>query len=127
MKKLILALIVLAFSTTASAATIEASLDWAGTDSSGAVEASMPCTITIHDAANDSVLSTATVSGPVTGYAMPSWTVPNKDNAATVLTIYAKARDAAGNESGHSDTVTVTSPGVDTLGPCTPVIHLTVK
>ena len=127
MKKLFLALIVLAFSTTASAATIEATLDWAGTDSSGAAEASMPCTITIHDAANDAVLSTATVSGPVTGYAMPSWSVPNKDNAATTLTIYAKAKDAAGNESGHSDTVTVVIPGVDTLGPCTPMIHLTVK
>lgn len=127
MKKLFLALIVLAISTVASAATIEATLDWAGTDSSGAVEASMPCTITIHDAANDAVLSSATVSGPVTGYAMPSWTVPAQNNAATVLTIYAKARDAAGNESGHSDSVTVTIPGIDTLGPCTPMIHLTVK
>lgn len=127
MKKLFLALIVLAISSVASAATIEATLDWAGTDSSGAVEASMPCTITIHDAANDSVLSSATLSGPVTGYAMPSWTVPNKDNAATVLTIYAKAKDAAGNESGHSDTVSVTIPGVDTLAPCAPQIHITLK
>ena len=127
MKKLFLAILVLAISTVASAATIEATLDWAGTDSSGAVEASMPCTITIHDAANDAVLSSATLSGPVTGYAMPSWTVPNQNNAATTLTIYAKAKDAAGNESGHSDTVSVTIPGIDTLGPCTPMIHLTVK
>lgn len=127
MKRLFLALIVLAISTTASAATIEATLDWAGTDSSGAVEASMPCTITIHDSATDAVLSSATLSGPVTGYAMPSWSVPNQNNAATTLTIYAKARDAAGNESGHSDMVSVTIPGIDTLGPCTPMIHLTVK
>ena len=127
MKRLFLALILVAFSSVASAATIEATLDWAGTDSSGAVEASMPCTITIHDASTDAVLSSATLSGPVTGYAMPSWSVPNKDNASTTLTIYAKARDAAGNESGHSDSVTVTIPGVDTLAPCTPMIHLTVK
>lgn len=127
MKKLFLALIVLAFSTTAFSATIEATLDWAGTDSSGSAEVSMPCTITIHNAANDAVLSTAQVSGAVTGYAMPSWTVPNQNNADTTLTIYAKARDAAGNESGKSDSVTVTIPGIDTLGPCTPMIHLTVK
>lgn len=127
MKKLFLALIILAISSVASAATIEASLDWAGTDTSGKAEISMPCTITIHDSATDAVLSTATLGGPVTGYAMPSWSVPNKDNAATTLTIYAKARDAAGNESGHSDTVSVTIPGVDTLGPCTPIIKITVK
>ena len=127
MKRLFLALIILVISSVASAATIEASLDWAGTDTSGKAEASMPCTITIHDAATDSVLSSATLSGPVTGYAMPSWSVPNKDNAATVLTIYAKARDAAGNESAHSDTVTVTIPGVDTLGPCAPQIHIVVR
>lgn len=127
MKRLFLAFIFLALSSVASAATIEATLDWAGTDTSGKAEVSMPCTITIHDAANDAVLSTASVSGPVTGYAMPSWTVPNQNNADTVLTIYAKARDAAGNESGHSDMVSVTIPGIDTLGPCTPMIHLTVK
>ena len=127
MKRAFLALILVAFSSVASAATIEATLDWAGTDTSGKAEVSMPCTITIHDAANDAVLSSATLSGPVTGYAMPSWSVPNKDNAATVLTIYAKAKDAAGNESGKSDSVTVTIPGIDTLGPCTPMIHLTVK
>jgi hypothetical protein len=127
MKRLFLAFVLLALSSVASAATIEATLDWAGTDSSGAVEASMPCTITIHDAANDAVLSSATLSGPVTGYAMPSWTVPNQNNAATTLTIYAKAVDAAGNESAHSDTVSVTIPGVDTLGPCTPIIKITVK
>lgn len=127
MKRLFLALVLVAFSSVASAATIEATLDWAGTDTSGKAEVSMPCTITIHDAANDAVLSTATLGGPVTGYAMPSWSVPNQNNAATTLTIYAKAKDAAGNESGHSDTVTVTIPGIDTLGPCTPMIHLTVK
>ena len=127
MKRLFLALVLVAFSSVASAATIEASLDWAGTDTSGKAEVSMPCTITIHDAANDAVLSTATVSGPVTGYAMPSWEVAPQNNADTVLVIYAKAVDAAGNESGHSDTVTVTIPGIDTLGPCTPVIKITVK
>ena len=127
MKRVFLALIFLAVSTCAFSATLEATLDWAGTDSSGQPEASMPCTITIHDASNDAVLSTATVSGAVTGYAMPSWTVPNQNNADTTLTIYAKAVDAAGNESGHSDTVTVTIPGVDTLPPCNPVIHITVK
>lgn len=87
----------------------------------------MPCTITIHDAATDSVLSSATLSGPVTGYAMPSWSIPNQNNADTTLTIYAKAVDAAGNESGHSDSVTVTIPGVDTLAPCAPQIHIVVR
>ena len=127
MKRLFLALIFLALSSVASAATIEATLDWAGTDTSGKAEISMPCTITIHNASDDAVLSTASVSGPVTGYAMPSWSVPNQNNADTTLTIYAKAVDAAGNESAHSDTVSVTIPGVDTLGPCTPVIKITVK
>ena len=127
MKRAFLALIFLAISTCAFSATLEATLDWAGTDSNGQPEASMPCTITIHDAANDAVLSTATVSGPVTGYAMPSWNVDPKNNADTVLTLYAKAKDAAGNESAKSDSVSVTIPGVDTLGPCTPVIKITVK
>ena len=127
MKRVFLALIFMAFSTCAFSATLEATLDWAGTDANGQPEVSMPCTITIHDAANGAVLSTATVSGPVTGYAMPSWSVPNQNNADTTMTIYAKAKDAAGNESGKSDSVTVTIPGVDTLGPCTPVIKITVK
>ena len=127
MKKALLALIFMAVSTCAFSETLEATLDWAGTGTDGKPEASMPCTITIHDAANDAVLSTASVSGPVTGYAMPSWSVPNQNNADTVLVIYAKAVDAAGNESAHSDTVSVTIPGVDTLGPCTPVIKITVK
>ena len=87
----------------------------------------MPCTITIHNAANDAILSTATVSGAVTGYVMPSWEVAQQNNADTVLVLYAKAKDAAGNESGKSDTVTVTIPGVDTLAPCAPQIHITVK
>ena len=127
MKRLFLALVLVVFSSVASAATIEATLDWAGTDANGQPEASMPCTITIHDAANGAVLSQAQVSGPVTGYAMPSWSVPNKDNAATTLTIYAKAVDAAGNESAHSDTVSVTIPGIDTLAPCAPQIHIVVR
>ena len=127
MKKALLALIILAISTCAFSATLEATLDWAGTDSTGAVEKSMPCTITIHDASNDAILSTATVSGAVSGYAMPSWEVPAQNNADVVLTLYAKAKDAAGNESGKSDSVTVTIPGVDTLSPCAPVIHITVK
>ena len=127
MKKAFLALIFLTISTVASAATIEATLDWAGTDSAGQPEASMPCTITIHDASNDAILSTATVSSAVTGYAMPSWNVAAKDNADVVLVLYAKARDAKGNESAKSEAVTVTIPGVDTLGPCAPVIHLTIQ
>ena len=127
MKKALLALIILTISTCAFSATLEATLDWAGTDSNGQPEVSMPCTITIHDASNDAVLSTATVSGAVTGYAMPSWNVEPKNNADTVLVLYAKARDAAGNESGHSDTVSVTIPGVDTLAPCAPQIHIVVK
>jgi len=127
MKRAFLALIILAISTVASAATLEATLDWAGTDSNGQPEASMPCTITLHNAANDAVLSTATVSGAVTGYVMPSWEVAAQNNADVVLTLYAKAKDAAGNESGKSDSVTVTIPGVDTLSPCAPVIHITVK
>ena len=127
MKKALLALIILAISTCAFSATLEATLDWAGTDANGQPEASMPCTITIHDASNDAVLSTATVSGAVTGYAMPSWNVEPKNNADTVLVLYAKAKDAAGNESAKSDTVTVTIPGVDTLAPCAPQIHITLK
>ena len=127
MKKAFLALIILAISTCAFSATLEATLDWAGTDSNGQPEVSMPCTITIHNAANDAILSTATVSGAVTGYAMPSWEVAPQNNADTVLVLYAKAKDAAGNESGKSDTVSVTIPGVDTLAPCAPQIHITVK
>ena len=127
MERAFLALILMAVSTCAFSATLEATLDWAGTDANGQPEASMPCTITIHDASNDAVLSTATVSGAVTGYAMPAWTVPNQNNADVVLTLYAKAKDAAGNESGKSDSVTVTIPGVDTLAPCAPVIHITLK
>ncbi len=127
MKKALLALILMAFSTCAFSATLEATLDWAGTDANGQPEASMPCTITIHDASNDAVLSTATVSGAVTGYAMPSWNVDPQNNADVVLTLYAKAKDAAGNESAKSDTVSVTIPGVDTLPPCAPVIHITIK
>ena len=127
MKRAFLALIILAISTCAFSATLEATLDWAGTDSNGQPEVSMPCTITIHDASNDAVLSTATVSGAVTGYVMPSWEVDPKNNADTVLVLYAKAKDAAGNESGKSDSVSVTIPGVDTLAPCAPQIHITVK
>ena len=127
MKRAFLALIILAISTCAFSATLEATLDWAGTDSNGKPEASMPCTITIHDASNDAVLSTATVSGAVTGYVMPSWEVAPQNNADTVLVLYAKAKDAAGNESGKSDSVTVTIPGVDTLSPCAPQIHITIK
>lgn len=127
MKRVFLALIFMAISTCAFSATLEATLDWAGTDSNGQPEVSMPCTITIHNAANDAVLSTATVGGPVTGYVMPSWNVDPKNNADTVLVLYAKAKDAAGNESGKSDSVTVTIPGVDTLAPCAPQIHITVK
>lgn len=127
MKRAFLALIILAISTCAFSATLEATLDWAGTDSNGQPEASMPCTITLHDASNDAILSTATVSGAVSGYAMPSWEVPAQNNADVVLTLYAKAKDAAGNESAKSDTVSVTIPGVDTLAPCAPVIHITVK
>ena len=127
MKRAFLALIILAISSVASAATLEATLDWAGTDANGQPEASMPCTITIHDASNDAILSTATVSGAVTGYAMPSWEVPAQNNADVVVTLYAKAKDAAGNESAKSDTVSVTIPGVDTLAPCAPQIHITLK
>jgi len=127
MKRAFLALIILAISTCAFSATLEATLDWAGTDSNGQPEVSMPCTITIHNEANDAVLSTATVSGAVTGYVMPSWEVAAQNNADVVLTLYAKAKDAAGNESGKIDSVTVTIPGVDTLSPCAPVIHITVK
>ena len=127
MKRAYLALIFLAVSTCAFSVTLEATLDWAGTDANGQPEVSMPCTITIHNAANDAILSTATVSGAVTGYVMPSWEVPAQNNADVVLTLYAKAKDAAGNESGKSDTVSVTIPGVDTLAPCAPQIHITVK
>jgi len=127
MKRAFLALIFMAISTCAFSATLEATLDWAGTDANGQPEASMPCTITIHNAANDAILSTATVSGAVTGYAMPSWEVPAQNNADVVLTLYAKAKDAAGNESAKSNTVTVTIPGMDTLAPCAPVIHIVVK
>ena len=127
MKRAFLALIILAISTCAFSATLEATLDWAGTDANGQPEVSMPCTITIHDASNDAILSTATVSGAVSGYAMPSWEVAPQNNADVVLTLYAKAKDAAGNESGKSDSVTVTIPGVDTLAPCAPQIHITIK
>jgi len=127
MKRAFLALIILAISSVASAATLEATLDWAGTDSNGQPEASIPCTVTLHNAANDAILSTATVSGAVSGYAMPSWEVAPQNNADTVLVLYAKAKDAAGNESAKSDTVSVTIPGVDTLAPCAPQIHITIK
>lgn len=127
MKRVFLALIFMAISTCAFSATLEATLDWAGTDSNGQPEVSMPCTITIHNAANDAILSTATVSGAVSGYAMPSWEVAPQNNADVVLTLYAKAKDAAGNESAKSDTASVTIPGVDTLAPCAPQIHITLK
>ena len=127
MKRIFLVILLLVATTVVSAATIEATLDWAGTDSSGNTEVSMPCTITIHNASNDAVLSSVQVTGPVTNYAMPSWTVANQNNTNITLVLYAKAKDAAGNESGKSESVTVVIPGIDTLDPCAPVIHLNIK
>jgi hypothetical protein len=47
-------------------------------------------------------------------------------NTVQTLRIYATAKDSAGNESGHSEVVSVELTGDDTVGPVAPVINISI-
>jgi hypothetical protein len=103
------------------------SLSWDGKDGAGKIEQSLPVTITVFDADSLIALSSASVDGPVTDYAMPPFSVTVEDNQDRILKVFAVAKDSQGNESGQSDTVSVTLTGKDTVGPGVPVIRITVQ
>lgn len=128
MKKLIVALLVL-FATSVMAAdkTALPKLTWDGKDTNGVVEASLPVTIQVFNADTLAILSTATVSGPVVNFSMPTFIVPVPDNGSTVLKVYAKAKDSVGNSSAASPTITTTLYGADTVPPGTPIISITIQ
>ena len=101
------------------AATARVTLNWDGKDTLGNVEASMPVTITVYDVDTGLVLTFGSVSGPVTGYALPDFNVVVPNDTIKVLRVNAKAKDAATppNESVASSTVSVSIKGLDTIPP----------
>lgn len=124
--KTLVVLVILGLFQTASAADCQVSLSWDGLQANGQPEQSLPVTFTVFNADTQDVLSAAQVNGAVTDYAMPSFSVVPPANTVQTLRIYATAKDSAGNESGHSEVVSVELTGDDTVGPVAPVINISI-
>jgi len=124
--KLLGILVVCGLFQTAWAADCQVSLSWDGMDSAGNTEQSLPVTFAVFNADTQDVLSTAQANGAVTDYAMPSFSVVPPANTVLTLRMYATAKDSAGNESGHSEVVSVELTGDDTVGPVAPQINISI-
>ena len=125
--KSLVVLVILGLFQTASAADCQVSLSWDGLQANGQLEQSLPVTFTVFNADTQDVLSTAQANGAVTDYAMPSFSVVPPANTVLTLRMYATAKDSAGNESGHSEVVSVELTGDDTVGPMSPIINITIQ
>jgi len=124
--KLLGILVVCGLFQTAWAADCQVTLSWDGMDSAGNTEQSLPVTFAVFNADTQDVLSTAQANGAVTDYAMPSFSVVPPANTVLTLRMYATAKDSAGNESGHSEVVSVELTGDDTVGPVAPQINISI-
>lgn len=127
MKRLALIAVCALFAQGVWAADCQVSLSWDGLQANGQLEQSLPVTFTVFNADTQDVLSAAQANGAVTDYAMPSFSVVPPANTVQTLRIYATAKDSAGNESGHSEVVSVELTGDDTVGPVAPVISITIQ
>ncbi len=126
MKRLVLIAVCALFAQGVWAADCQVTLSWDGLQANGQAEQSLPVTFTVFNADTQDVLSTAQANGAVTDYAMPSFSVVPPANTTMTLRMYATAKDSAGNESGHSETVSVELTGDDTVGPVAPVINISI-
>jgi hypothetical protein len=85
-----------------------------------------PVVVKLYNNATDALVSTITVTAAVTNQAMPAFTVTVPDNATTNVQFYATATDAAGNVSARGMSNIVAVKGLDTIGPSTINITITV-
>ena len=126
MKKL-LVLLLLLVSTSAMAATypVTATFTHNFKDTAGGNEIGT-LTVKLYNNATNALVSTATITGPVTNQSLPGFNLTVPDNTATSVQFYATATDAAGNVSAKGMSNIVVVPGLDTLAPGTISVTITI-
>ena len=82
--------------------------------------------VKLYNNATDAIVSTITITGPVTNQAMPGFNLTVPDNATTNVQFYATATDAAGNVSVKGMSNIVAVKGLDTVAPSTITVNITI-
>ena len=85
-----------------------------------------PLVVKLYDNATNVVVSTITITGPVTNQAMPGFTLTVPDNAITNVQFYATATDAAGNISVKGMSNIVAVKDLDNLAPAVITVNITI-
>ena len=123
----VISLVLLVVYAPASAADYPAtcSITYAGKDTAGNNE-TFPVIAKIYNVAGDVLLSTLSLSGPVTNQAMPAFTVTVADNVSINYQVYATLTDPSGNVSGKGMSNIVVVKGHDSIAPGTITVNITI-